>query len=117
PLAFGFDIFDESREYETGIDYEESSQGLQLRLGKQLSPYVSVRSALRYSDVDIDDYGFVLNPEIRRWGGDVTVSSLWGINRISVDRRFDPCRGSEHDLGVELAGLGGDNEFYRIVHD
>ncbi len=117
PLAFGFDIFDESREYETGIDYEESSQGLQLRLGKQLSPYVSVRSALRYSDVDIDDYGFVLNPEIRRWGGDVTVSSLWGINRNTVDRRFDPSRGSEHDLGFELAGLGGDNEFYRIDHD
>lgn len=117
PLAFGFDIFDESREYESGFNYEESSQGAQLRLGKQLSPYVSARTALRYSDIDVDNVGFVLNPELRKWGGDITVSSLWGINRNTIDRRFDPSRGSEHDLGLELAGLGGDNEFYRLDHD
>ncbi|HOD50993.1 MAG TPA: outer membrane protein assembly factor BamA [Candidatus Hydrogenedentes bacterium] len=117
PLAFGFDVFDESREYESGYNYEETNQGAQLRLAKQLSPYVTARTALRYSDIDIDDVGFVLNPELRKWGGDVTSSTLWGINRNTVDRRFDPSRGSEHDLGLELAGLGGDNEFYRIDHD
>lgn len=116
PLAFGFDIFDESREYESGFDYEESNRGAQLRLGKQLSPYLTTRVALRYSDIDVDNVGFVLNPELRKWGENVTVSALWGINRNTVDRRFDPSRGSEHDLGLELAGLGGDNEFYRIDH-
>ncbi len=117
PLAFGFDVFDESRTYDTGIRYRESTTGGQLRLGKQLSPFVTTRAALRYSDVDLDYREFFLNPELRRQrGGDVTISAMLGINRNTVDRRIDPSRGSDHDLGLELAGLGGDNEFFRIDH-
>ena len=51
PIALGFDIFDEAHHYSGGANYDEQTSGLQLRAGKVLSPYVTARTALRYSTV------------------------------------------------------------------
>jgi len=118
PLAIGFDIFDESYEYRDGADFTEDTSGAQIRLGKNLSPFVTARTALRYRDIDISDIPFYAAPELRRErGGSTTVSSIWGINRNTLDFRIDPTSGSRHDLQLEVAGLGGDNEFLKLEHD
>lgn len=118
PLAFGFDIFDESYEYSGGTDYTEDTQGVQIRLGKILSPHLTARTALRYRNLDITDSEweqFSIYEQLR--GGDTTVSSIWGLNRNTVDSKRDPSKGSVHDIELEIAGLAGDNSFYKIQHD
>lgn len=118
PVAGGLDVFNESYEYREGADYTERSRGAQIRLGKQLSPFVTARTALRYRDIDISDISFFANPALQRErGGSTTISSIWGINRNTVDLRFDPSTGARHDLEFEVAGLGGDNEFLKLQHD
>lgn len=118
PLLFGFDLFDESYEYQGGTDYTEEMTGVQIRFGKVLSPYVTARSGLKYrsvnySDLDIGPFS-PLRPYI---GEDVTVSTVWGINRTTTDSTRDPSKGARHDLQLELAGLGGDNDFWKFEHD
>lgn len=118
PLAFGFDVFDESYNYSGGIDYTEASQGGQLRLGKVLSPYVTARTALRYSEIDITDIPYIVAPQIQlQRGGSTTISSAWSISRNTQDRYRDPSTGASHDLAFTLAGLGGDNNFTKIEED
>jgi outer membrane protein insertion porin family len=118
PILFGVDFFDESYEYQGGSDYTQETQGGQIRLGKILSPYVTARTALSYRSINYSDlnrgpfsayYPFI--------GGDVTISTIWGINRTTTDSRMDPTTGSRHDLQLELAGIGGDNNFWKLDHD
>lgn len=121
PLAFGFDVFDESYEYRGGADYTEEQSGAQLRIGKILSPYVNVRAMLRYTDTDITGlpwYAWITYPPDywREREGNTTVSTIWGITRNTLDSKRDPSRGATHDLQFELAGLGGDNNFYKVEH-
>ncbi|MCX5771976.1 MAG: outer membrane protein assembly factor BamA, partial [Candidatus Hydrogenedentes bacterium] len=57
PLAFGFDIFDESYKYRRESDYTEDTRGGQIRFGKMLSPFVTARTSFRYVDVDYSQLG------------------------------------------------------------
>lgn len=120
PLMFGFDLFDESYEYRGGTDYTEQQTGGQLRFGKVLSPFVQVRSNFRYQDTDISDYPFefVINPELRELtGSSTTISNAWSIERNTIDNNRDASSGASHILSLEVAGLGGDNEFVKLEHD
>ncbi|MDQ1256683.1 MAG: outer membrane protein insertion porin family [Candidatus Hydrogenedentes bacterium] len=118
PIAGGFDVFDESYRYRGGVEYTEAAQGGQLRLGKQLSPYVTARSSLRYTDYNIEDIPTFATPTLRRErGGSVTIANAWSISRNTLDRYRDPSKGARHELAVTLAGLGGDNEFTKYEHD
>jgi outer membrane protein insertion porin family len=118
PLAFGFDVFDESYHYTGGVDYVESNQGGQIRLGKVLSPYVMVRTSLRYSEIDITDLPFFVAPQLQRErGGSTTISNTWSLSRNTLDSNRDPSSGARHDFSFTLAGLGGDNYFTKFEHD
>lgn len=120
PLAFGFDVYDESYEYSEGSNYTEELRGGQLRLGKTLSPYVTVRTSLRYTDFDYTD---VVQPIFytcewrREFNPSTTISTTWGIERNTLDYRRDPTTGSKHAVVATVAGLGGDNEFFKLEHD
>ncbi len=118
PLSFGADLYDESYRVRGGANYREDQRGGQLRLGKVLSPYVTVRTSMRYEKTDISELPFFVNPEIRKQRGEsTTISNHWEIERNTLDRFFDPSSGSSHTLGMQLAGLGGDNEFVKFEHD
>lgn len=118
PLVFGFDIYDESYKYEGGTDYTEESQGVRIRFGKVLSPYVTTRWALSYRNINYSDFDTGrISPYYDYIGGDTTISTIWGINRTTTDSNRDPSTGARHDLQLELAGLAGDNEFWKIDHD
>jgi outer membrane protein insertion porin family len=122
PLLFGFDVYDERYEYRGGTDYTEDSQGGQIRFAKILSPHVTARAALRYSDTEISGlpwFAFITYPRDywREREGSTTVSTAFGITRNTQDSRLDPSTGSRHDLELELAGFGGDNYFYKLEHD
>ena len=118
PVAFGVDIFNEQVKDTGDINYDEDTKGAQLRLGKILSPYVSVRTALRYEDNTISHLPwYAYNAFYADRGGSTTVSSIWGIDRNTTDSNRDPSTGSKHDLQVQIATPAGDNEFVKIEHD
>ena len=118
PIGVGFDLFNESYKYSDGTDFTEHTRGGQIRAMKNLSPFVTARAALRYRDMDVTDIPFFAAPELRRErGGSTTISTIWGINRNTLDDRNEPNSGSRHDLQLEFAGLGGDNDFWKLDHE
>ncbi len=118
PLSFGADLYDESYRVRGGANYREDQRGAQLRLGKVLSPHVTVRTSMGYQSTNISELPFFVNPEIRRQRGQsTTISNYWEIERNTLDRHFDPSSGSVHTLGLQIAGLGGDNNFLKFEHD
>ena len=120
PLQMGFDIYRQSVDYSDGANYDEQQTGAQLRFGKVLSPFVRTDLALLYQSTDISDvpFQFLINPELREITQESTTHSVkWSIERNTVDSQREPSSGSVHSLSLQLAGLGGDNDFYKIEHD
>ncbi len=118
PLSFGFDLYNEEYQYTGGVRYTQKTQGLQLRFAKALSPFMRVRTSLLYQSINIQDFPWYIAPWWRRErGGSTTISSLWGISRNTLDSRLSPTKGSKHDIQLEVAGLGGDNQFLKFEHD
>ncbi|MCF6286183.1 MAG: outer membrane protein assembly factor BamA, partial [Candidatus Hydrogenedentes bacterium] len=118
PFAFGFDVFDESYRIRSASSYAEERRGGQLRLGKTLSNYVNLRTSLRFERSSITGLPFFVNPVIRRQTGETTTISFRNeFERNTLNALRDPTRGSKHLLSLELAGLGGDNEFYKFYMD
>lgn len=119
PLSFGFDVYDDSYRY-SGTSYREDQAGGQLRFGKVLSPFVTTRWSFRYQDTEISDvpFEFLINPELREISQDsTTISTSWSIERNTIDNVRDAASGASHIFTIELAGLGGDNEFVKLDHD
>ncbi len=118
PLGLGADLFDESYQYSTKSHFTEESLGGQLRLVKRLSPTVTLRTALRYSDVSYHDIAAEYTPEWRReLVSSTTMSNSWSIMRKTLDHDRDPSTGSKHELIGTVAGFGADNNFFRLEHD
>jgi len=118
PVLFGFDLYDQRYKYSGGADYTEETRGGRLRLGKVLSPYVTARAALQYREVNYSDLSVgPFSPFTEYIGGDTTISVVGGINRTNLDSTRDPSRGWKHDFELEIAGLGGDNDFVKFEHD
>ena len=118
PVAVGMDLFNESYRVRGGADYREEQQGVQLRIGKALSPYVTARASFRYQETDLTELPFFVNYDIRRQrGSSTTISTKWQIERNTIDSFRDSTSGGRHLLSTEVAGLGGDHEFIKFEHD
>lgn len=120
PIMFGANAFNESYRYHHDSQYTEDMLGGALTLGKALSPFVTVRTSLRYTDVDysnIDNYWLYTSDWKKLLDGTRTLSNSWSITRDTRDIRFDPTKGSKHELAVTAGIPGGDNYFYRLEHD
>lgn len=118
PLMFGVDVYNRSVRPRGAMRYREDSSGGQIRVGKELSPYMDTMLALRYRDLEIRDIPTFSSRQLRRErGGRTTISAVWNINRDTRDDHRNPSEGARHNFEVELAGLGGDNDFIRLEHD
>lgn len=118
PIAFGFDVFDESYRVTQGANYREQQQGIQLRFGKALSPYVTARTSMRYTDTYLSDLPWYVNRELRsQRGSNTTIANMWQIERNTLDNYREPSAGAKHILSAEVAGFGADNEYIKFEHD
>lgn len=118
PFSFGVDLFNTQFRSRGGSSFTQETLGGQVRLGKQLSNYMSLRTSIRVTTVDITNLQTFVDPRFRELSDPgSTFSNTWGINRNSLNHFRDPTGGSLHDLSFEVAGFGGDNEFFKLQHD
>jgi len=61
---------------------------------------------------------FFVNWDIRHQRGtSTTISTTWQIERNTINLYRDPTKGSRHLLSSEVAGFGGDHEFWKLEAD
>ncbi|MFH0912682.1 MAG: outer membrane protein assembly factor BamA [Candidatus Omnitrophota bacterium] len=120
PVSFGFDLYKRTHKRETdiGYGYSEETIGGDLRLGKELSEYVSGSLVYRHDIIDITDItDSATSNDLRREYGKNTVSSgIVGLIYNSTDNVFDPTRGDILSGSLECAGgpFAGDKEFFKV---
>ncbi|KJJ83740.1 outer membrane protein assembly complex, YaeT protein [Candidatus Omnitrophus magneticus] len=118
PFSFGFDIYREehNRSGLSGYDYDERRTGGNLRLGKELSEYVTTDLIYNLEEVQISDVPDESSEDLRKEQGRNIISRLtWGINYDTRDNKFSPSKGLVLGSSLQDAGgiLGGDKDFVK----
>ena len=115
-LSAGFDVFDIVRNYQTESSFDQASIGTSLRLGYQVTE--PLRQTWNYTirNDKITNVSSTASRFIRDQQGERT-TSLIGQTLLYDKRndRFDPTDGYFGQIGTDVAGLGGDVDFYRIT--
>ncbi|MGQ9920322.1 MAG: outer membrane protein assembly factor BamA [Desulfobacca sp.] len=116
PLSFGIDAYNWERQF---IEYTRRSAGGSLRLGHPLRwEYTYLTWSYRYENtalLDLLPYSSPILLDAAKIKN--TSATSLTIRRDSRDAIFTPTKGSDNSLAVELAGLGGDAAFTRLVLD
>ena len=117
PILFGFDVFQEAFRFIGGSNFQQDSAGAQLRVGKVLSPYVTVGGSFLFQVTDLSNLPETNVRELlEQEGENTTISTRWQIERNTIDRILNPSTGSHHTLSTRLAGLA-DFNFVKFEHD
>ncbi|UCF90705.1 MAG: outer membrane protein assembly factor BamA [Desulfobacterales bacterium] len=113
PLSAGVDLY--NWRY-TRNDYEQNSLGGKLRFGYPLFDYTRGYIAYNYDVAKISDVEDDASDSIKELEGtNVKSSILTSLHYDSRDQTFNPSRGSDHSVSLELAGLGGDIGFTKYL--
>ncbi len=113
PLSAGFDLFSTSRQY-TEYDYETLGGGL--RLSHPFAEYWRWHVNYRLTRDEIDDVALTLSPAFRDEIGTRITSLVSGaITRDSRDNVHAPTSGGQVSAVLDVAGLGGDTRFVKMV--
>jgi outer membrane protein insertion porin family len=115
PISFGADAFNERFSSRGGTSFVQTTIGGQLRLAKSLTNMLSASSFIRYTDVDITDLGTFADPRFRELENPGNTASIGlGFRRDSSNDFRDPTKGSIHDISMEYAGFGAENNFVKL---
>lgn len=115
PVSGGFDLFFLEREFS---EYDQDTQGATVRLGKRLTDVTSAAVGYTYQIVDISNVDADAPVIIRGEKGETTKSSV-SLSYVTDTRDNSriPTSGARHGGTVEVAGLGGDSEFAKVVQE
>lgn len=115
PVSATANLFDQTRFFDI---YREKRLGGNLSIGKNFTEYVNGSVSYLLQSLQIFD---VTNaaplPILSQRGKTVTSSIGLSLTHDSRDIIFDPHEGSRLSISMEYAGLGGDNEFIKVIGD
>lgn len=115
PISASIGLYNEIVDY---TDYDKRSTGGYIGFGKELSEYVGANIRYSFEQVSIADVSEDASSLIREQEGSKISSSISpSIWRDTRDNYLDPSTGSKNALYTTVAGLGGDNYFYKGVVD
>jgi outer membrane protein insertion porin family len=119
PASFGFDLYKTShqRESDVGYGYDEDRTGGDIRLGKDISEYVTASLMYRYESIDIGNIPIEATEDLKKEEGKNSISSVeFGLNYDSRDNVFNPTKGILLSGSIEGAGgfFGGDKDFLKF---
>jgi outer membrane protein insertion porin family len=119
PVSFGFDAYKRihKRESDVGYGYDEDVTGGDLRLGKELSEYVSSSLTYRFDMIDISNVDSSSTGDLKAEEGTNNISSLeFGLSFDNRDNIFDTHKGDIFSGSLQAAGgpFGGNKDFYKF---
>lgn len=114
PLAAGFDLFNNRREY---TEYTVNSLGGDIRFGHPIGEFARWNLIYRISQDDIQDVPDNASQALLDERGKRLTSLVGGtLTWDSRDNLFEPTRGTAASLGLDFAGLAfGDSKFVRVI--
>lgn len=111
PVSASFSLYKETFEY---LDYNKKSYGGAIGFGKELSEYVGGKIVYNFEDVTISEISADASSLIKDQEGRKLTSSISpSIWRDTRDNYLDPYTGSRNALYTTIAGLGGNNYFFK----
>ncbi|NNE85242.1 MAG: outer membrane protein assembly factor BamA [Alphaproteobacteria bacterium] len=113
-LAVGFDAFIRTTDLSDESSFEEDQQGFALRAGYQLEQDLRHTVRYRLARQSVDDVEVTASEVVKAQAGSHVASSV--SNEFFLDRlnrRFNPTDGYFGSYTVEVAGLGGSEQFLR----
>jgi outer membrane protein insertion porin family len=113
PITAGFSIFRRGADFST---FDTRRTGFSLTLGRALGEFTRVSATYLFEILEIDDLAESASELLEQQEGTSITSSI--TPRIVYDSRdntFNPTQGSLHSFEVEVAGIGGENRYYKIV--
>lgn len=118
PYLFGFDVYrqEQDRSGIAGFGTNERRIGGDLKLGKEITDYLSTGLVYTLEQVRISDIPAEATDDLRKEEGENTISRLtWNINYDKRDNKFAPSKGYFTALSLQDAGgfLGGDKDFLK----
>jgi len=119
PVSGGFDAYrmERDRERDVGYAYDEKRVGGNLRLGKEISEYLSGGITYRRERITIGDLESDVSTDLAKEAGQNTVSDMaFSLTRDTRDNVFSPTKGLLLTGTFDVAGgaLGGDKDFVRF---
>ncbi|MDH4027300.1 MAG: outer membrane protein assembly factor BamA [Nitrospirota bacterium] len=115
PVTASFSLYKEVFRY---LDYDKNSMGTAIGFGKELSEYVGGNIVYNLEDVEIKNVSENASELIKDQAGTKLTSSISpSIWKNTLDNNMDPTTGSKLALYTTIAGLGGDNYFFKGVAD
>ena len=119
PVSFGFDLYksSHSRESDVGYGYDEDRAGGDIRLGKEISEYMTANLMYKYERIDISNIPDDATADLKKEEGENAISSLeFGLTYDRRDNVFDPTKGYLLSGSLECAGgpFSGDKDFLKF---
>jgi outer membrane protein insertion porin family len=113
PISAGFDIFNNRRVFD---DYTVNSLGGDIRLGRPLEEFSRINFIYRASQDDVSDVDDNASSNLLDAEG-VHYTSLIGVavTRDTRDNIFETSRGSYSSIGLDFAGVGFGEQWFRVV--
>lgn len=117
PYSFGFDIYRQqfSPSSNSGYFFDQKKTGFDLRLGKEFNEYDKGLLMYKLEQVKISDLpdnsSQLLIDEL---GTNVTSSISYTLTHDERDNIYNPTKGVYLSGTGELAGLGGDKDFWKL---
>lgn len=113
PISASISLYNEQIEY---TDYDKKATGGSIGFGKELSEYVGGNISYSLENVEITDIVEGASTLITEQEGQKITSSISpSIWRDTRNNYLDPTTGSRYSLALEIAGIGGDNYFYKSI--
>jgi len=120
PYSLGVEAYYVTTARYGGRRFEEERLGGSIRVGRPISAHT--RASLRYKiesvDISDTDYGnrvILYRPDLYEDRSLTTSSVTLSMYRDTRDYVAFPTGGTESRFSTELAGLGGDSEFFKVI--
>lgn len=115
PLSAGFDLFNNRRVF---TEYTSESLGGDIRFSHPFLDFSRWYLNYRLTRDKISDVRENVSEVLRREEGSRITSLVEGaLSRDTRDNVFTPNKGSRASLIVDVAGLGGDSKFVKLIGD
>jgi outer membrane protein insertion porin family len=115
PVSAGASLFRRTAEFRT---FNSRRTGFALTLGRSLGEFTRASVTYGFEELHISDLDPSVSDLLEEQEGSRLVSTMTPrLVRDSRNNRFNPSGGSVNSVEVEVAGLGGDSRFYKLIGD